>query len=955
MSKYTILILFIFFTANTSLSQTADDYYNLAKHAQKEYRYDDAIKYFQLAGDLFIKVGRKDYYATMLNEIGVMYKTLGQYDKAIEYFTKVLAIDEELGMKEGIATTLNNIGLVYQTWGQYDRAIKHYTKALAIAKELGQQGSVATLLNNIGMINKAWGKYDKAVEHFSKALVIFKEHGQQGSVATLLNNIGTVYYLWGQHDKANEYYTKALVINKELGKKDGIAVSLNNIGSVYKDRGQYKKAIENYTEALSVHKEIRQQEGIATDLNNIGSVYQVWGQYDKAFEYLTKAQAINEKLGRMDQLAIQLNNIGFIYQTWGQYDKAIEHYTRALAINEKLGKKDGIAFLLNNIGFIYQTLGQYSKAIEYYNKALTIAEELGQKEGIATSLNNIGLVYQAWEQYDNALEHFIKAHAIAEELGKKEGIATDMNNIGVVYADLKEYTKAGEYLRKSIAIKEELRLTATGSIRRDYLASQLYTYQFLVSTYIRDNKPDLAFNTVELSSTKYLLEQMGERLNEKDIRFGGVENYRKKLNNNTAIINYANINTWMGTEQIVVDRNNIFAVEVEPDNLISNINSRYTDVISNAFENLRGMKRITKSEDEKMIKKEENADFDKIINYYRLLLSKPRLTSKERETVKYIGKELYKFLFGSIEAHLNGKDELIIIPDGVLSFLPFETLIMPDGRYLIEKYHIKYTQSLAVSEIIARRNYSQDRKPMLAFGGAVYDEMSYQADIVKSEKQLEYLTNETLLALNRGQSARGAYSSLGFEEWKNLPGTLTEVNAIKELINGSDIYTGKSVDESKVKSLSREGVMKRYKVLHFATHGLVVPEIPELSAIVLSLSKQEGSEDGYLTMKEIAGLDINADFVNLSACETGLGKIYGGEGVVGLTQSFLVAGANGLSVSLWQVSDESTMKFMIGVYKLVQEKGIGYDKAITEMKRAFLEIESYSSPFYWAPFVYYGE
>jgi len=124
---------------------------------------------------------------------------------------------------------------------------------------------------------------------------------------------------------------------------------------------------------------------------------------------------------------------------------------------------------------------------------------------------------------------------------------------------------------------------------------------------------------------------------------------------------------------------------------------------------------------------------------------------------------------------------------------------------------------------------------------------------------------------------------------------------------------------------------------------------------VLSLTKQELNEDGYLTMKEIAMLDINADFVNLSACETGLGKIYGGEGVVGLTQSFLVAGANGLSVSLWQVADESTMKFMIGVYRLVQEKGIGYDRVITEMKRTFLGKESYSSPFYWAPFVYYGE
>ena len=113
-------------------------------------------------------------------------------------------------------------------------------------------------------------------------------------------------------------------------------------------------------------------------------------------------------------------------------------------------------------------------------------------------------------------------------------------------------------------------------------------------------------------------------------------------------------------------------------------------------------------------------------------------------------------------------------------------------------------------------------------------------------------------------------------------------------------------------------------------------------------------------MKEITMLDIKADFVNLSACQTGLGKIYGGEGVVGLTQSFLIAGANGLSVSLWQVADESTMQFMIGMYTLVHKEGFTYDKAITEMKRRFISCtnqdgKDYSKPFYWAPFVYYGE
>lgn len=162
----------------------------------------------------------------------------------------------------------------------------------------------------------------------------------------------------------------------------------------------------------------------------------------------------------------------------------------------------------------------------------------------------------------------------------------------------------------------------------------------------------------------------------------------------------------------------------------------------------------------------------------------------------------------------------------------------------------------------------------------------------------------------------------------------------------------------KIKQYSIDGELAKYKVLHFATHGLVIPEIPELSALVLSQFPEENQgEDGYLRMGEVAELKLSADFVNLSACDTGLGRIYGGEGVVGLTQAFLIAGANGLSVSLWQVADTSTSEFMTELYRKVQDTGMDYNNALTEVKRAFINGDYgslWQSPYYWSPFVYYG-
>ena len=114
----------------------------------------------------------------------------------------------------------------------------------------------------------------------------------------------------------------------------------------------------------------------------------------------------------------------------------------------------------------------------------------------------------------------------------------------------------------------------------------------------------------------------------------------------------------------------------------------------------------------------------------------------------------------------------------------------------------------------------------------------------------------------------------------------------------------------------------------------------------------------YLSINEVGQLQLHADFLNLSACETGLGKLYSGEGVVGLTQAFLIAGANGLSVSLWQVADESTARFMVALYTLVVEQGLSYTEAMTEVKRRFIAGnfgEQWKAPYYWAPFVYYGK
>ena len=593
------------------------------------------------------------------------------------------------------------------------------------------------------------------------------------------------------------------------------------------------------------------------------------------------------------------------------------------------------------------------------------------ESGVATSFNGIGSVYCDWGQHDKAIKYYEEALAIVKGLGMEAEVAIQLGNIGSVYYLQGKYKTAIKYYTESVKIKEKLRKTATGDIRRDYLASQVHIYERLTSAYIMDSNFPSVFQTIELSRAKLLTERLAG--DESKIRLPEVNQIQDILDKDTVILVYANVDR-RNIVQLAITKEGITGRTVSNKSFVQSSIDEYDNPIKTLLKNQRGIKVTLKKKKGQPLSEnsEVKGDFQNIINYYLFLLKNPSLQDErgmkivakksranQNTDARELGKALYDLLIKPMEGQIKDKKNIIIVPDGVLAFVPFETLIDENGEYLVENYHVSYVQSIGIREFISERKYREDRKPLLAFGGAVYDEVSYNTDTIRSETQLALLTRKVYSDLENKRSVRNAYGTLGMGTWNNLPGTLSEVNNIKNVIKRSDIFTGRNVTEKNIKEFSRKGILTEYKVLHFATHGLVVPEMPELSAVVLSQFEiDQGKEDGYLRMGEIAKLDIKADFVNLSACETGLGKIYGGEGVVGLTQSFLLAGANAVSVSLWKVADESTSQFMVSMYDMVQDKDISYAVAMTEVKRRFINGnfgEEYKAPFYWAAFVYYGK
>jgi len=625
-------------------------------------------------------------------------------------------------------------------------------------------------------------------------------------------------------------------------------------------------------------------------------------------------------------------------------------------MDQELRDKSGIARDLNNIGSVYYSWGRYQEAIENFQQALKIDQELGDKSGIARDLNNIGMVYQARGRYQEAFENYQQALKIFRELNDQSRIANCLNNIGMVYYSLKQYREAEDALKESIKLIEQLRLTATGEIRSDYLTTQIHTYQGLISTYVRQEKPHEAFNTVELTRAKYLTEQLGGKLGEKEIRFSGIENYQKQLDENTAILCFTNIN-WDTSIVLVVTKEDIKSVEMQKQKLIDTVKKHCGEIMRemlNMYKEKQKEKRKARMKDRKELQlsfqeTEREDDFEDIITFYRILID-----TEDKQYLPFVGKELYSYLFEKIEPYLKGKSNLVLMPDGILNFLPFETLIMPDGKYLVEHYDVQYTPSLTTLELIEKRKYPDSRKSLIAFGGAVYQADSYKDELEKERKNFERL-KEKAFAMVESESKERTIQRRG-EEFVNLPGTFYEAQSIGSLFDSAVVITGDSVSESVVKRLSESGELKRYKVLHIAVHGIFNQDNPESSAVVLTLPQDvESKEDGHLILREISSLQLEADLVNLSACVTALGRIYNGEGVMGLTQAFLVAGANSMLVTLWELADNPTMAFMTGMYKMVRDDGLTYSRAVTDMKRAFIRSDEYRQPYYWAAFVYYGK
>lgn len=885
--------------------------------------------------DLYRRNRDEEKLASLLNDQGLIFYSNGDYQKAIPLFQEAVSLYRKAENLTDLSVLLLNLGMSFENTGNMNKADQLFRESLALSIEEGNRGDAEELAGHLNYIYSENTDYAKIIESLKPLLTLYERENSLAELMHLNNNIGTYHYALGEYREAIESYSTARHISRRLDLPSDEAIHLHNIAQAKFALSEYDRALDFYLQALHLAEKQGVREIEANILNSLGELYRAWGWFEKSQEYYGKAEILFQELDDIEGLASVYNNIGQAIRLDGNPEEAIPFYEKALDLSRRNGDEQGEAINLSNLGEAFRESGRLDEARSSYERALRIDSKNRNLRGIVIRKNNLAVLTLAEGDEVAARKIFFECLEYWRNTGERREEASALRNIWASFFNLGDYANAAVYLSEAVKIFEELRLTARDEVRREYLELQVNSYRDLSVTYFFLEDWIMSLYFQELSRGKYLLEQLDVLNGEISFSADILQSFLNGLDKRSGLLTLS-----------IVDENLLQTILVEKERITStlvSIDVDFLDRFYSAYGNLI----------QRYIDDPEADRFESVLKLYRLLLARPVQTRSTDSAVKEIGTYLNSRLFGVYGEALAGIDHLIIVPDGLLGTIPFEALIDEEGTYLVEKYDITYAQSLIIEQLVHDRIYGEERKPLLAMGGAVYN--SDSPPPADDEIDFSGIRLNVSEMIRSGEGTRGIYNSMGYGAWINLPGTLQEVNLLSDIVERSEVLSGAEVSEEKIKALSSTGELASYKALHFATHGIVVPEVPQLSAVVLSQFPPSGrGEDGYLTMSEISRLNIAADFVNLSACETGLGKIYRGEGVVGLTQAFLVAGANSLSVSLWQVSDESTMQFMTGVYSLVAEEKISYARAISRMKRAFIRDNRFASPFYWAPFIFYG-
>ena len=990
---------------------------------------DKALNFYQQALQIREKALGPDHADTIatINNLAAFYADSGELAKAASLYERVVKSKEKTPGPDhpDTAAAMIKLAQVYQGLGEYDKAVSLAGKALKIReKALGAENpDTIASLNGLAALYTGMGAYEKSIPLYERVVQIREKTPEPNNpdIAVSLNYLALAYQGLGEYDKALELYNRSLKIKETASESEqsDTARTLVNLASLYQAMGAYEKAQSLYERAIKIRENTPGTDppDTAGALDSLANLYVTMGLYDKALPLYQRAAKIYESKGPTNlNTGTSLQKVANLYQIMGDTDKALpllEQSAKIFAKNLGPNHPDTASVLLN-LGRIQLAKNAPDKAGEYF-------KQIKAKDALVNVALSRGHAEDAWQLLDGLTPPTASTPATQVGWNTRKGQAL---------AGVGRLPEAAVALWQAVQGSEKRPFKSLIQARilqeEDYLRPYRQLAEVLAK--LAQNGKGLPPELQEFGpSPQAAALAMAEATKSREIlaELAGAPRAPRRLElspelrQREAVLQFhlaAEEAQWdravaggqEGLKEVISKRRSL---NITYEDLLQDL--RQTQPLYAAFyyPQPTPIKDLPLTENEVIVEYALGEDAGTIfvvrrdgVQYmYPLPLGRKALEAGVREFLEPLlhgrseefsvkkGEELYDLLLTKPLATISPSEQVIIVSDGILGLLPFESLVMAAGRNPETSTFVGDQRSLlyypAITVLIQQRGRAAgpNTRPLLALANPFYEVPEKDSEVDKpqkvkksdgavaedppadqkkksksldpTEKQEKFVPLPGYLALAAnlawGPVSHGPKGNQGIL-YPPLPATEPEVREIAKIFGVSceppDVLLGRQANKAQL----QQAALRDCRYLHFATHAELTDRIQGLLSpfILLGQGKKDASDDSFLTLSDIVDLDLGAHLVVLANGHAGWGQALMGQGVINLARAFLYAGARSALINLWDSKPEITKEFFVKFYGYLKE-GKSRGEAL-RLARNDVRL-THPDPVFWAGYVLYGE
>ncbi len=896
-------------------------------------------------------------------------QAIGQYEQAADLWKQAERIGD-------LADAQNTIGFLHRRLGEPHEALTQYQRSLDLWRLLDNVRGEAMTLVNMGTLFAELGRLGEARQANEKALQLQRRSGDRVGEALALSRLGDLWFDAGEVDRAHELYQQAMNLRQQTGDLGGQSSSLNSLAMLYWRTGELQKGIDLLLQSLDLKKALKDRAGEASILTNLAAFSFELGQLEGARRFLRQALAIHEESGDRFGQAEIYSRLAAVDRKLGDYKAATASLELSLAIQRELEKPRGEIAVLREMAEVARKQGNPEEAIRRLKEALALMQRTGNTESEAPARAALGDLWLESGNLDAAMAELLKSLDLLRTAKDTTSEARVLQSLARAQIRKQDLPGALRNLEASLELIESTRSRLSEEkLRVWFLSSRTEIYELYIDTLLKaDGEPGAkAFEASERARARGLLDvitdasapgEMDSSLSRVRLLAAEVrarDRYRLELvqrGADSGELAAAAADYEQALSQLEADVRSRLRAQ-DPAFLAQGAVMSLTDLQEQLgpgnstalLEYFLGEKQsylwIVRHDSIQLYTLPSRGKLEELVQEVgeRIQDSAELLG---RKAFEHSSRRLAEVLLGPLQK-LSGIERLVIVPHGCLHLVPFGLLPSPasaPGTYqpLAVRFELAYLPSASLLGPLRRPRAqgSQGRKTLAIVADPV---------VTRADPRLRS-------PIPSGGSSRPGLSraidALGDDKLERLPFSGREAREIARLLPAKSRLLAMGFAASR--SLFTAERLSAYRILHFATHGLLNTHYPELSGLVLSLYDENGREqDGFMPVSRIYNLDLPADLVVLSACRTALGKDVKGEGLIGLTRAFFYAGAAGVVSSLWKVDDRATAELMKRFYRKLLKEKLPPAAALREAQLSMWRDPAWQAPYYWAGFIFQGD